>query len=625
MPVRPPSPPRLAALVLAAGLLLVVAAATALPDAPLRLLGPVAAHAVHLLAAFALGRAILRLPGAAPREALDVIVSSTAAGLGGLALLTLAMSVAWSPAWWIPWAADAAALALGGVFGRLREAWERVSEPWRRRDLEVIVVSRLPLLLALGLVALLHAIPPFIPPTPESGSAALALPMQAALRGDLASACAALPGEIFTPSRALLLHGYLTGGPAGALLFGATAVALLAAAAWMHAFRHLGDRAASWAAVLLLSAPMLLPASARDPRLPLVLLFAFLAFHEVADWCQRASGGKIALASIFGGVLVAESPRGVAAFAAVLAFLFVVQALVERNGVMRQVAGVLGMSAIALLVALPLLALAASVAPGGPREIAERHLPQIGHVERDAATPEGAGAEPEDALALLGSWARHALLLGPLVLGLLAALPLLPLPAEPVRHALLGALLFGALALLPQPFGGGGALVLAPAAVVAAGTASALLAREGLVARATALFALVAWPASIALALATGPDVPLGAALVLGRSPASEYVARHAPDAALVALVRERGVTPERSLLLVGSVTDAQYPWRCVRAPALGSGVRLEALAGGPERVELAAVDRLTAGEAALRELSDRKVVAVTPDGRYALVSTEPL
>src|SRR5689334_20052743 len=107
MAVKKPTPTPLTAAALLAALLLVAAGATALPEAPLRILAPLLAHAVHLLCAFALGRAILRIPGAAPREALDVIVSSLGAGLVGLSLLSLLAATWVGCSWWMPWAVDA--------------------------------------------------------------------------------------------------------------------------------------------------------------------------------------------------------------------------------------------------------------------------------------------------------------------------------------------------------------------------------------------------------------------------------------------------------------------------------------------------------------------------------------
>ena len=630
MPPRRPSPTRLAAAALLAALLLVAAAATALPEAPLRILAPLAAHGVHLAAAFAFGRAVLRIPGAVPREALDVIVSSLGAGLLGLALLTLTASTLAGCGWWVPWAVDGAALAIGAIFGRLKDAWTRIAEPWSRRDMAVIVASRLPLHLALCLVAFLHVIPPFLPPAPETGAAALALPAQAALRESLVAASAALPESFATPSQALLLHGWITGGSAGALLFGATALALLAAATWLHARRHLGDLAAAWSALLLLSAPLLLPAAARDPSLELLLLFAFLGFHEVADWCQRATGGKIVLASLYGGFLAAESARGLAAFAVVLLFLFLVQALIDRNGILRQVPGLLGMAAIALLVALPFVALSGTLSPDGPvAALAERYAPDplreaagLRPREAHAALPD----EAEEATtlgAIAARLASAALLLGPLLLGLLAALPLVPLPPEPLRHSVLAGLLFAVAAMLPPPYGGDAALLLAPAALAAGATATALIAQRGIVARAGAAFVLLALPASVAMALALGPDIPLGAGILLGRVDPQEYVRRHVPDAALVETMRTRGIAAGRQLLLVGTLTDAQYSVPVRREPGLGRSASLDDLAAPPGGIQAVAVDRATASPAALRELAGRVVLAEAADPRWALVGLE--
>ena len=73
----------------------------------------------------------------------------------------------------------------------------------------------------------------------------------------------------------------------------------------------------------------------------------------------------------------------------------------------------------------------------------------------------------------------------------------------------------------------------------------------------------------------SGPDIPLGAGVLLGRVPAADYVRRHVPDAALAETMRARGVTDGKSLLMVGSLTDAQYRVRLRREPGLGIRVKL--------------------------------------------------
>lgn len=630
---RRPNPTRLAVAAMIAALLFVAAAATALPEASLRLLAPLGAHGIHLLAAFALGRALLRLPGALPREALDILVTSVAAGLVGLSLLSLAGATLLGCPAWLPWLVDGIALVAGIAFGRLPDALRRLAEPWSRRDMAVIVASRLPLHLALCLAILLHVVPPFLPPSPGTGSQALALAAQAALRGDLGAASFALPSAVASPSQGLLLHGFLAGGSVGALLFGATALALLAAATWLHAVRHLGDMAAAWSVLLLLTVPLLLPATARDPSLTMLLAFGFLAFHEVADWCQKATGGKIALASIYGGFLVAESPRGLAAFAAVLVFLFLVQALIDRNGVLRQFPGLAGMTLIALLVALPFLALAGSLSPDGPvAQAADRFLPGelaelIGSGARD---PDGAEAgapsalaDQADGLAAFGALlARRGLELGPLLLGFLVMLPLVPAAPEGLRQSLLGALLFAAVAMSPAPFGGGGCLALAPACIAAGAVATALIALRGSLGFACALFAVFALPASLVMALVMGPDTPMGSGLLLGRVSRAEWIERHVPDAPLIPMAESRR-PPGGSLLLAGLVTDAYYDMPVRRAPGLGMSVALEDLLRAPDPVRAIAIDRATAPPNALRALAFQDILEESPDGRWAILGLE--
>ncbi len=623
MPVRPPAPPASAILVAVATLALVAAAATTLPSPPFQFVLPLAAHGVHLLAAFAAGRAVLRWVGAAPREALDVIVSSIAAGLIALALITLALATLAPAAWWLPWVSDAIALTMGILFGRLPDARTRITEPWSRRDLAVVVASRLPLYVAPVLAALLHVLTPFLPPSAASGADALALPSAAQRWESLAAACAAMRGALPSPVDALLLHGWLTGGSVGALLFGTTGLSLLVAGVFMHAERHLGDRAAAWASLVLLSAPILLPAAARDPALSLLLAFAFLAFHEAADWCQKATGGKIALASVYGGFLMALSARGQGAFLATVAFVFIVQAFVDRNGFLRQVPGVLGMVGIAVIGATPFLALSAAVAGNGSaRALLSAHVPAP--LRPMLGLPlTGSEFAVQHPFEILERLADLALLLGPMALGLLLLLPMVPISAEAVRQAVLAALLLGVVVVAPAPHGGAGALLLAPVAIAAGGTAAALTMRRGALARAVVLFAALAFPAGLAPALAAGPDIGLGLGVILGRTSAADFASRHVPDAPLIEAVRARGIPPERSLLLVGTVSIAQYKARVRREPDLTSE-RLEALARGPHPLELIAADLATASPAEVAFLRDLEVLETLDDPRFVLLSPVP-
>jgi len=560
MPPRAPSIPRITALAAVAALALVAAGLTGLARAPWEMAPALAAHAVHVLAAFAAGRAALRLPRASPREALDVVVSALAPGLAVMALLSLTLATLGLVRWWTPWAIDLACVVLGLMFGRMREAAERAGEPWRRRDMAVLSAPRLPLYIAMSVLALLHVLPVFFPPSEANGARAVALPAQIAARGSLEAGLAAEPRHDAMPSRALLLQGHLTGGEGGARLFGLTLLGLAVAATWLHAHRHLGERAAAWSCICLLSVPWLFDRAPRDPSFVMMLAFGMLAFHEIADWCQHATGGKIGLASLYGGVLVAEGAQGAALFLALLVFIFLVQALVDRHGVMAQIAGVAGMALLALLIATPFVALSVSRSADPLASLGRRYLPSSESRSDDVAPGPPVSVELRDADSVplvLSELARRALLAGPLLLGLLALLPALPSPAEPLRRGALAALVAVPVALAPHPYG---AMVgvLGPAAFAAGGAAALLLAQRGPVATASALFAVTALGTSLMIGQTHGPDLGLGARYLGGRIDRDAYLDLTVPDAALSRAVAKHR-DDDTDVVLVGDLTDVLY------------------------------------------------------------------
>jgi hypothetical protein len=560
MPRRAPSIPRITALAAVAALALVAAGVVSLSRTPWEAVPALAAHAVHLVAAFAAGRAALRLPRAAPREALDVVVSALAPGLAVMALLSLTFATLGLARPWTPWVIDSICLVLGLLFGRLREAIERVAEPWLRRDMAVLAAPRLPLYVAVSVLALMHVIPPLVPPSEATGARALALPAQVAARGSLEAGLAAQPHHDAMPSSALLLQGQLTGGDVGARLFGLTLLGLAVAATWLHARRHLGERAAAWSCICLLSVPWLVDRAPRDPSFEMLLAFGVLAFHEIADWCQHATGGKIGLASLYGGVLVAEGAQGAAVLVSLLAFLFLVQALVDRHGVFAQIGGIGGMALLALLIASPFVALSASRSADPLASLSRRYLVSSQDASADVAHGIGEGVDLRDADSvplLLAELARRALLAGPLMLGLLALLPAIPLPAEPLRRGVLAGLVAAAAGLAPAPYGGV-AGVLGPAAFAAGGVAALLLRQRGLVATASAAFAVPALLATVLLALARGPDLALGARYLSGRIDRDAYLSLTVPDAALARAVEEHR-DDDTDVVLVGDLTDVLY------------------------------------------------------------------
>ena len=366
-------PGRVATIVVAIAAILLVAATLArVPGTLVGLLPAVVAQALHLLAAFSAGRFLTRLPRAAPKGALGIIVTSLALGIGFIALLTLGFALAGLVRWWTPWAVDVIALLIG--IARLPEALERMLEPLRRQEHAVVVGFRVPLFAALSLVAVVHVMPALLPPTAATGAGALALPSQASLRGNLATALDALPDAVASPSQALLLHGHLAAGAIGARLWGTCLMLLLAAAIFLAGHRRFGPRVAAWAALILLSIPWLFERGARDPSTLFVALFGFLALREISDWLIDGTGGKIALASAYGGLLVAESARGVAAFAVALAVLFIVQVLVERDGIVQPLGGIAAMIGVALAVAMPFIGLAVALDRDPVRSLSERYV-----------------------------------------------------------------------------------------------------------------------------------------------------------------------------------------------------------------------------------------------------------
>jgi hypothetical protein len=556
------------AVVAAAALSLVAACLAQLPGTFIPLLPALGAEVVHLVAAFAAGRFLIRLPRAAPKGALDIIVTSIALGMALLALLTLGFAAADLLRWWTPWIVDAIALGIG--ITRLPEALERLLEPVRRREHAVIVGFRVPLFSALAVAVALHVVPPLVPPSAATGAASLALASQAGLRESLPAALDALPDAAATPSQALVLHGHLAAGAVGARLHGLALLLLLAAAAFIHLERRFGSRAAGWGALILLTIPWLFERAARDPGAELVLLYGFLALREISDWLADGTGGKIALASGYGGLLVAESAEGVSVFVVLLATVIVVQVLVEREGVLRPLGGVAAMAGVALLTALPFIGLSVALDPDALSSLERRYAPDA--IATHAARLTNAAPHASET-ELIVEMARGVLAMGPLLLGFVLLIPFAAQDAAALRHAVLAGAL-GTLAVLgPPPYGTRLALI-APAVLAAAVAGVAAMSRRGTAGRIAGALATLATAASLLVVLGSGPDLGAGTRVVVGRQDPADYLRATLPDAGLIAEVATRGVPDDRCVLLVGNLTDAHYPLPVRRAPGGSDALR---------------------------------------------------
>jgi hypothetical protein len=595
---------------------------------------PLLAHVVHLASAFVAGCTLMRLPRVAPREVLDIGVVALVLGMALLALLGLVAGVLGLVHPATPWACDAIAVVVG--LPRLRPVLERLVTGLQQLDLSVVATSRIPLYAALCALALPHLVPPFMPPTSDTGAVALALAANAAARGDLAGALHALPGVAATPSTSLLLLGWLSGGAVGARLFALTWGVLLACGVHAHGRRHLGSRSAAWAACVVASAPATMLVLASDPSAAWLLLCAGLAFCETSDWCEKAVGGKIALASVYGGLAVAESARGLTLVAGVLLFVFVVQALMDRHGLLRQVPGVLGMAAITLVVAAPFVGLETRLS----REPPVRHVvARYASVEPPtdivvAATPVRLGealalpwGDDVDSLGAAGRAVLPAILeLGPLLVGLLLFVPLVPQAPPILRGAVVAVALGVGAWMVPEPWGCGVGII-APAVTCAGASALAALSGGARLASAVARVAVIAaCVASVLVQLRLGPDTFAGAAVVAGKRSVADFRAEFLPDhelaAAVVALPREH----VRSVLLVGQLTDCAYETpvtRRVPEALLAGGAPAAALRQAG--VSHVAVDRETARGLDLAALASlRPLGSFGAGGRHELWGVGP-
>jgi len=535
----------------------VVTGAALLLEGQVALLGSaLLRHLVHLVACFVGGLTLLRVPRAAPREPLDLVVSATALGLAGLALLVLAGAAFGLTRAWVPWVADAVLVLLG--LPRVPRAIERLAEGRQQLDLSPVLATRIPLAAVTVVLALPHLAMVLAPPGPATGSASLALPAQAALRGDLAATLAVLPGSWPTPSAALLLAGWLDDGAIGARLFVATFVALLLGALVVHVRRHLGGRAAAWSAAVLLSLPLLLDLAAERPSEMFLATYGFLAFHEIADWSAKPTGGKIALASVLGGIAAAEGAAGVALLVSLLAFLFVADGLIDRHSLLRLLPGLAGMALVAAIACAPYVGLAARLGPAPAGRAIATHLTQHGQPTVSPADALDAATPPDAADVLLG-WGRSALAAGPLALALALLLPLVPVAPEGVRHALIFTLVAVVCALLPGPWATTAALP-GPLSVLAGGAAAGCVARGAWPRLAALTLATLAVPLTALLLLASPADVLGAARLLVDRGAAATWDEAHLPDAQLVELVARQQRREGREVTLVGPLTDCRYP-----------------------------------------------------------------
>ena len=602
------------------GLLVVLTSAVALPFAPFRSFAVLAAELVHLTAAVVGGSLLMRLARCEAPGVLGRFVFGGTLGLGLLALLTLLLAGLGLTNAATPWIADGIVLLAG--LGRLRALVGELGDAWIRLDLSFVMASRIPLLAALAVVSLLHLAPPFLPSGPETGGEAQALAAQAAIRGDLREALTARPDEPVDPIDGLLLHGRLSSGESGARLHVALLAALLTAGGFLHARRRLGGQAAAWVGVCLASSPALLVLDIADPASVWIALHGFLFFAELSDWSSRPAPGKVALACLHGGLCLAQSAAGLAVFGAVLAFTILVESLVERQSPVKLLPGLTGIILIAGTTALPFALTDSWLHRDSPVARAEARW-----FSAETAPSSSAGTWVEAGAGLHGPTAaaegplRRVALLGPLILGLLLLLPLAPEAPEPLRHAVLMLLLAVLAWLLPAPWGTG-ALVLPVAALCAGATARALLALGGHAAKLTALLVGLAAPVTLLAAFNTGPDLFAGAAVMTGGTSRSEALTRFVPDHSLVSATEVHAGTRQDVVLLMGPLTDCQYPAAVLRWPAAARLDDPEELAGAlrSAAVTLVAVDHSAPGVPPREAFSSlTRVDGLPADGRWAL------
>jgi hypothetical protein len=599
------------------GLLIVLAMASTLPGAPLRAAGALLAEFVHLACALVAGAAILRLLRASPPNALSLLVFASSTGLALLSLLTLLLSALGLTHPVTPWLADA--LALVGGAGRIRPLIGSLRDAWARLDLSFVMASQIPLLAALATVSLVHLAPPFLPSGPGTGAAEQALNAQAAVRGSLSEALAARADSAATPVDGLLLHGRLVAGEAGARLHVAVLAALLTAGTFLHARRRLGGRTAAWVGLCIASSPALLLLDAASPSGTWIALMAFLFFAELSDWSARPAPGKVVLAFSYGGLCAAQSAAGLAAFASVLIFLVLVEALVERHALHRLLAGVAGLVMIAGVTALPFIVADSWLQERSPWASAKQRWVAAPAAGLQAGWA-SAGAGLLDADADLDEPLHRIATLGPLILCLLLLTPLAPEAPEGLRHAVVMLLLALGCWALPPPWGTG-ALVLASAAVCAGATASALLASGGMPARLTAGIVALAAPVTLLLVVNAGPDLFAGAGIMTGATSRADALARSIPDHELIA-ESERRLGRRDQLILIGGLTDCQYSSAVLRWPAallLEDGQALSSALRSAD-VTHAAVDH-SASEAPGREVFEgfERLDSLPEEGPFAL------
>lgn len=605
------------------GLFVVVLSALALPLAPFRAVGVLAAELLHLTAAVVGGSLLMRLARCETPGLLGRLVFGGALGLGLLSLVSLALAGLGLCNAATPWVADALVLTAG--LGRLRALAAELGDAWIRLDLSFVMASRIPLLAALAVVSLLHLAPPFLPSGPETGGKAHALTAQAEVRSDLRAALAARPDPAVTPVDGLLLHGRLSSGEAGARLHVALLAALLTAGGFLHARRRLGGRAAAWVGVCLASSPALLLLDVADPAACWIALHGFLFFAELSDWSSRPVPGKVTLACLHGGLCLSQSAAGLAVFGSVLLFTLLVESLVERQSPLRLLPGLAGILLIASATALPFALADAWLLRDSPISRAEARWVQ-GEEQALASgeaglrwTSAGAGLRGPEASA--EGPLRRLAPLGPLVLGLLLLLPFATETPEPLRHAVLMLLLAVLAWLLPPPWGTG-ALVLPVAALCAGAAARALLALGGAPAKLTALLVGLAAPVTLLAAFNAGPDLFTGAAVMTGGTSRSEALARFVPDHPLVAAVSLHARPRQDLVLLVGDLTDSQYEAPVLRWPAASRLREPEELASAlrSAAVTLVALERSSERAPPPEALSSLESVGGLPeDGPWAL------
>ncbi|MEM7247953.1 MAG: hypothetical protein AAF533_21640 [Acidobacteriota bacterium] len=530
------------------GLGLLALTALSVPGQPILSALLLLAEAVHLGCAFLAGTALLALARCRPRRFLETLGFGLPIGLGLLALGTWIGAGLGFVHESLPWLVDVALLLLGAP--QIRHLVSVARDEWARLDLAFVMAHRIPLLAAKAGLLVIALSLPFLPLSAETGGAQHVLSQQTIARVSLTDALAASPSTPLLPIDGLLLHGHLAAGEVGARLHGLTLVLLLVLGLHAHVSNRLDGASASWATLALAATPATAHLASADPAGAFVLLLTWNCLRAVLDWCAEATPGRIAIASLTGGVLLSSGATGVTAFALVVALLVLQESFIERRAPWRWAGGVVGLLLVAAVIAAVFV---------GVRWWLTGALPTLGGLTSLPVDPSPWTWPVPMGLHEGRSWfTGTAIAIGPVLLVGALLSPLVEDWPASLRNTL-NALLLALLAwCLPLPWGTG-LLLLLPLSVLAGAALRVLLSGSGwgrTVARAVVVLGL---PTCLLLATTSGPDLLAGTSLAFGTRSTEAELALRVPDQAVLDVVTDRGLTAPSEILLIGELSDWRY------------------------------------------------------------------